>query len=269
MKKPIILYEDENLLAVMKPVGMLVHGYKTSDKRHVTSGKETFKSTERTLVEWLLERYPELREVGDDKVMRPGIVHRLDRGTSGVMMVARTQKTFDYLKSLFQKHEIKKTYLALAEGEFKDKMGVIDMPIGLRNGTVKRTVHGGRMVKDAVTEYKVFKETKNKKGETRTLLEMRPKTGRTHQIRVHLASIGHPIVGDTLYGKGRSKSQIARRGSRTGRLAISDKRLAPERLMLHALSIEFTSPDGKRMRIESKAPAEFEMESKNRKRPLP
>jgi 23S rRNA pseudouridine1911/1915/1917 synthase len=113
--------------------------------------------------------------------------------------------------------------------------GTIDAPIGLRNGTTKRTVRGGRMAKEAVTEYKVKKTFL---GPTpSSLLEVRPQTGRTHQIRVHLASIGHPIVGDAMYG-GRAQKKSAAAG----------------RMMLHALSIEFTAPDGKRIRFEAESP---------------
>jgi 23S rRNA pseudouridine1911/1915/1917 synthase len=272
MQQPHIIYEDQNLLAVVKPAGMLVHATRQRATLQMDSDGATpytlNPKPEKTLVDWLLERYPELREVGDPSILRPGsgqassgqaiyerpgIVHRLDRETSGVMVVAKTQKAFEYLKSLFQKHEIKKTYLAVARGEFKEKTGLIDMPIGLKNGTIKRTVHGGRMVKEAVTEYEVLREMRNEKGdmrmgngETMTLLRVMPKTGRTHQIRIHLASIGHPIIGDTIYGK-----NLKAKSSKLKATGIAS------RLMLHALSLEFTSPDGKRMKIESEIPEEF------------
>ncbi len=201
----------------------MVHGVKISPNK-----KPKTNDPPPTLVDWLLSRYPEIATVGDDPAQRPGIVHRLDKDTSGVMLVAKNQKTFEYLKSLFQKHEIIKTYLALVQGELAKKSGVIDAPIGIKNGTTKRSIRSTKMAKEAVTEYKVL---------AGSLLEVKPKTGRTHQIRVHLASIGHPIVGDPIYGKKPSVKN--------------------QRLMLHAASIEFTAPDGKRMRLEAEPPPEF------------
>lgn len=226
MTDPRIIYEDEHLLAVVKPAGLLVH----------TAENE---SEEPTLVRWLVARYPSLRKVGDDPRTRPGIVHRLDKDTSGVMVVAKTQQSFEHLKSLFQKHEVQKTYLALVFGKPKKTRGVIDAPIGIKSGTTKRSVRSSKMAKNAITFYTV-KKVFVSGGETFSLLEVKPKTGRTHQIRVHLASLGHAVVGDCLYGPKR-KPKCARR------------------LMLHALSLEFTSIDGKRLRIEAEPPAEFIM----------
>ncbi len=243
---PKIIYEDENFLAVDKPAGLVVHGSGIG-RRASGIGKIRVANPESTLVDWLLERYPEIKTVGDDPATRPGIVHRLDKDTSGVMLVARNQKTFEYLKSLFQKHEIVKTYLAVVWGELKEKSGVIDAPIGIRNGTTKRSVRSVKMAKEAVTEYRVIGRWEMGDGRWMSLLEVKPKTGRTHQIRVHLASIGHPVVGDVLYG---------RREQGVGRREKGIKSPA-SRLMLHASSIEFTAPDGKRMRIEAEPPEEF------------
>lgn len=231
MLDPKIIYEDKNFLAVDKPAGMLVH-------------PTSHKSEEQTLVDWLVERYPEISQVGDDPETRPGIVHRLDRETSGVMVITRNQNYFEYLKSLFQKHLVKKTYLALVFGEVKSKRGRIEKPIGLTNGTIKRRVESGRMVKEAITDYelkRVFKiASKELKRENTSfsLIEVEPKTGRTHQIRVHLKSIGHPIVGDKLYGP----------------------RIQPEwatRLMLHSLSIEFLLKEGQRFQAGTEPPADY------------
>jgi 23S rRNA pseudouridine1911/1915/1917 synthase len=192
----------------------------------------------------LLEHYSEVHTVGDDPATRPGIVHRLDKDTSGVMLVSRNQKTFEYLKSLFQKHEMQKTYLAIVRGVPRPAEGVIDKPIGIKNGTLKRSVRSRKMVKEAVTEYKVLKIITppilpSERGGTPefSLLEVRPKTGRTHQIRVHLASIGHPIVGDPLYGP---------------------KFQPPwaDRLMLHALSIAFALRPCEMITISAEAPFE-------------
>lgn len=227
MNEPKVIYEDKHFLVINKPAGLQVHPAK------LAAGRSAVRDAAPTLVDWLLARYPEIRNVGDEPSTRPGIVHRLDKETSGVMLIARDQKGFEYLKELFKKREIGKTYLAMVKGVPKKEEGTIDAPIGLRNGTTKRTIRGGRMAKEAVTEYKVVKALPD----SRALLEVHPKTGRTHQIRVHLASIGHPIVGDTMYG-GKARTAGAEAG----------------RMMLHALSIEFTAPDGKRMRFEAESP---------------
>ena len=304
--EPQIIYENQDFLAVNKPSGLMVHGarigyrqskmefrvspigYRGSKKINPIPDTRYPIPAESTLVDWLLPRYPEIATVGDDPSQRPGIVHRLDKDTSGVMLVARNQKTFDYLKSLFQKHEIKKTYLAVVTGELKEKEGTIDAPIGILTGSTRRSVHSKKMVKEAVTEYKVIgyrgsgianrvsgigyrqsgkkSDTRYPIPDTRSLLEVSPKTGRTHQIRVHLASIGHPIVGDVLYGpkklRGHRGSGIANRASRIGYRQSgkkSDTRypIPDTRLLLHASSIEFVAPDGKRMRFEAEMPEEF------------
>jgi len=131
MDEPIILHEDKDILVVMKPSGLQVHA-----ARVAKASREPVP----TLVEWLLPRYPEIGVVGDDPEQRTGIVHRLDKETSGVMLVARNAHAFGYLKSLFQKHEIKKTYRAVVFGTPKEKSGIVDAPIGIRNGTMKRSV---------------------------------------------------------------------------------------------------------------------------------
>lgn len=241
MKEPRVLYEEKDFAVVCKPAGMLVHA---AHARHTPRADAKMYADERgekekTLAEWLEEKYPEVSVVGDDPETRPGIVHRLDRDTSGVMLVARTQAAFEYFKSLFQERKIKKVYLALAWGKLTPKEGTIDAPIRLKEGTTKRTVYKGKVTKEAVTHYRVVKyvlcEEKNGNNCV-SLVEVRPLTGRTHQIRVHLASLGHPIVGDRVYGK--SKKQDTR-------------------LMLHALSLEFTTPSGKRIKVEAEPPEEF------------
>ena len=253
---PTVIYEDSDFLAIDKPAGLLVHAVRhTSLKPRGSS----LAIEEPTLVDWLLKHYPEIKMVGDDPEMRPGIVHRLDKDTSGVMLIPRNQKYFEYLKSLFQKHEIEKTYLAVVYGVPKKSEGVIDAPIGIVNGTLRRSIRSKKMSKEAVTEYKVLRSfnisklsyfkyddvvlemLKSKNIEILSLLEVHPKTGRTHQIRVHLASIGHPIVGDKLYGP---------RSSRASRLELR----TPFRLMLHAFSIAFAPRPGKFLKIETNSP---------------
>lgn len=227
--EPKVIYGDKDFIAVYKPAGLLVH--RTSEKR-----KE--KSEELTLVDWLLRKYPEIKFVGDDPKTRPGVVHRLDRDTSGVMLVARNQKYFEYLKSLFQNHLIQKKYLALVLGKVKKRSDEIVKPISIKGGTIKRTVYAGRELKEAETHYRLLKLL-YKEGRDFSLLEISPTTGRTHQIRVHLASIGHPVLGDKIYGP---KTQPA----------------WAKRLFLHALSLEFAAQPGRRLKIESEPPPEFD-----------
>src|SRR3989344_8941692 len=145
-----IIYEDKNIIAINKPAGLLVHSVPAKPK---TSDQPP------TLTEWLINRYPETKNVGDDPENRPGIVHRLDKETSGVIIIARNQKTFEYLKNLFQASQIKKTYLRLVWGKVELKSGTINKPIGLKSGTTKRTVaiKNAKMVKEAITDYQVKK----------------------------------------------------------------------------------------------------------------
>jgi len=232
--EPEILYQEKDFLVVNKPAGWLTH---SAHKPKALNHKP--KTAEPILVDWLLERYPEVKNVGDDPEIRPGIAHRLDKDTSGVMIVARNQKAFEFFKKLFQEKQIKKTYLALARGLIKPESGRIEKPIGLKGGTVKRTVHlkNAKLVKEAITEYKVKKYFKDF-----TLVEAKPLTGRTHQIRVHLASIGHPVAGDNLYGKSPDQKL---------------KTLGLTRQFLHAESIEFSTPQGGRLKVAADIPEDL------------
>lgn len=223
---PTLLYEDKNFLALYKPAGVLVHEPKLKTKNQKLKTKPT-------LVDWLIKNYPEVTKVGDEPETRPGIVHRLDRDTSGVILVARNQKYFEYLKKLFQNHQIKKTYLALVWGRLMPRVGVIKKPILIKSGSVKRTIWKGRMEKEAITEYKVKKYFKDF-----SLVEAYPKTGRTHQIRVHLSSVGHPVAGDTLYGPKINSLGLTRQ-------------------FLHAQSLEFNTAQGKRIRIDAELSPEL------------
>lgn len=234
-----VIYEDKNFLAVYKPAGILVHPLKTKNYK--------LKTNELTLVDWLIKNYPEVKKVGDDPKTRPGIVHRLDKDTSGVILVARNQKYFEYLKKLFQNHQIKKTYLALVWGKLTPKIGVIKKPILIKGGTIKRTVWRGRAEKEAITEYRALKYFNITNPDDRqsllyfSLVRVIPETGRTHQIRVHLASVGHPVVGDTLYGPKRSPFGRSPAG----------------RQFLHAQSLEFNTAQGKRIRIDAELSPEL------------
>lgn len=220
-----ILFRSSGFVAINKPTGVLVHG------------AAYMKTAETTVVDWVLETFPQVNTVGDDPVHRPGIVHRLDKETSGALLIALTQEYFEYLKTLFQKHEIKKTYYAICAGAPKQRKGIIDIAIGIKSGTTKRTVFSNKMAKPAITEYEVEK-TWSVAGETYSLIRVSPKTGRTHQIRVHLNYIGCPIIGDELYG-GRRNAQRA------------------PRHMLHCFSMEFVGLHGKLVHIEAPFPDDF------------
>ncbi len=243
-----ILYEDEFLLALDKPSGLLVHSDGRSDGD--------------TLVDWVRANYPALEEVGEvqtlqngETVKRPGIVHRLDRETSGVILVAKTHEAFAYLKDQFQNRKVEKIYHAVVWGHFsQDKMsGVIDKPIGRSASDFRKwsAEFGAKgELREAVTEYKVLAPVNNSPLTPLLLqergtkpqfsyLEVKPKTGRTHQIRVHLKAISHPVVGDKLYGP-ETPNPIF------------------NRLALHAFSIKLELPNETFITIESPLPEEFE-----------
>lgn len=220
------------MVAINKPPHLLVHPYAEGN--------------DYALTDWLLKHYPEVKKVGDDPEQRPGIVHRLDKDTSGVILVPRSHEYFRYLKGLFQTRGIQKTYLALVWGKIQEKKGIIDKPISLKGGTTKRTVHEGKMTKEAVTEYEVVErfeyddpEAEKRKIYDFTLVRAWPKTGRTHQIRVHLASIGHAIVGDVMYGAKKNPFGL-------------------DRQFLHAESLEFMASEGHKLNIEAELPSDLQ-----------
>ncbi len=255
MEEPKVIFENADFVAVEKPAGLLVHRVRVSARsrsRRVDEGRRA----EPTLADWVAARYPEVASVGDDPEFRPGIVHRLDKETSGVMVVARRQEAFAWLKAAFQSRAMRKTYAAFVYGVPSPREGTIDRPIGIKAGTLKRSIHATSMVKEAVTDYKVkeaFKPLRLSSSSLSSssllapsfsLLEVTPRTGRTHQIRVHLASIGHPIVGDALYAP-----RSVRREKGPGG--------APLRLMLHAEHLEFADPAGTRFSFGAPLPEDF------------
>jgi 23S rRNA pseudouridine1911/1915/1917 synthase len=212
-----VLYEDADVIAINKPAGMVVH---SGAGRH--SG---------TLVNALLHRFGKLSSIGGD--LRPGIVHRLDRFTSGVILVARSDAAHRHLAEQFSGRQVEKVYLALVHGGMKADHGRIDKPITRdpirRVRMTVRRAHG----RQAITTYQVLQRFDNL-----TYLEVKIRTGRTHQIRVHLASIGHPVAGDKLYG------------APAGLLS---------RYFLHAHRITFTSPSsGGRITVTASLPADFQ-----------
>lgn len=225
-----ILYEDPDILAINKPAGLVVH----SDGR----------TEEPTLVDWIIKKYPKTKGVGEPIVTgegktieRPGIVHRLDRGTSGVILIAKTKKGYAHLKEQFQNRIVSKKYFAFVYGDMKEKYGIINRPIG-----------------KSPSDFRRFSATRGAKGEMReaetwwtmiafksgfSLVEIEPKTGRTHQIRVHFKAINHPVVCDRLYA--------------------SDKPVALgfQRTALHAFFISFKSRKGKEIMVTAPLPKDF------------
>jgi 23S rRNA pseudouridine1911/1915/1917 synthase len=213
-----VLYEDDAVLAIHKPAGVVVHA---------GAGNH-----EGTLVNRLVHRFQTLSQVGGD--LRPGIVHRLDKDTSGVLLVARTDAAHRALAEQFSGRTVEKTYLALVRGRVRDEMGRVDKPITrdpVRRTRMTCSLGTGR---EAHTEYRV-----RQRFEKFTFLEVKIGTGRTHQIRVHLSSLGHPVAGDTTYGLAKQSD-------------------AP-RLFLHAWRIAFDSPaTGKRVQVEAPVPADLD-----------
>lgn len=211
--EPTIIYEDDALLAVNKPSGMIVY----------PDGKHEYPA----LSSWLEKKYGE------------GMfhfVHRIDRETSGILVVAKTEQAYEFLKSQFVERDIKKTYRAFVYGGLKDDRGIIERPIGsARGGRGPRSAtrpHG--TTREAVTAYSV-----RARGDDATCVDVFPKTGRTHQIRVHFSAIQHPILCDVLYAPTRPPL------------------LGFKRLALHALAITFVHPNGKEMTLEAPLPQDF------------
>jgi 23S rRNA pseudouridine1911/1915/1917 synthase len=240
-----ILYEDDNFLVINKPGGLVVHA----------DGK----TEEPTLVDWILTQYPEMRSIGEPimlsdgrVIFRPGIVHRIDRDTSGVLLVAKNQTAYEYAKKQFQDRSVRKTYHAFVYGTLKgDKQGAdgkwrgrINRPISrskndFRQWTAQR---GGRgEEREAVTEYEVLKVGKPvSQTQAYSFVEIHPITGRTHQIRVHFKAINHPVVCDSLYA------------------STYECPVELGRMMLHASMLNFVDLKGKSVCVEAPLPAEFE-----------
>ena len=214
-----IFHADEDVIVLDKPSGMVVHP---------GAGNR-----ERTLANALLALYPEIAGVGPEE--RPGIVHRLDKGTSGVMVAARSPRAYASLLGQFKRHDVRKTYLGLVHGKVAAAEGHIDWPIG-RHATKRKMISThSKSPREAETFFRVLERLPES-----TLLEIRPVTGRTHQIRVHLAAAGHPIVGDGLYGR----KKVSKRY---------------HRLFLHAWTISFLHPrTGERLEFAAPLPTELQ-----------
>lgn len=230
-----ILYEDKDVVVINKPAGLVVH----PDSR----------TKEKTLVDWILKKYPRIKNVGEPlvladgtKVLRPGIVHRIDRDTSGALIIAKNAEAFEFLKNQFKERKVHKLYQAFVYGNLKEERGMIDRPIGrsstdFRKWTAQRGVRGE--LREAVTYFKVL----GKKGDI-TLVEAIPKTGRTHQIRVHFSAINHPLVMDKLYA--------------TEFFLKKRQQLGFKRTALHARELEIKLPSGKLLNVVAPYPKDFE-----------
>ena len=221
-----ILYEDSSLLAINKPAGIVTHP--GAGRRH------------ETLANALIFQRPEIKNVGHP--LRPGIVHRLDKETSGLMIVARTDPAYYALSAMFKNREIEKHYRALAYGTFSNREGTIDSRLGRDPGNRKKMSTRAKHSRSAVTLYRVLLQLA-----FGALLDVKLLTGRTHQIRVHLASERHPIVGDTTYGGG-NWNRIA---DRKLRAFLRDSKF----FGLHAFSLDFKHPlTGAPLHLEAPMP---------------
>jgi 23S rRNA pseudouridine1911/1915/1917 synthase len=229
-----VVYEDSDVIVINKQAGISVH--------------PSINEPAGTMANALIARYPEIKNVGDDPI-RPGIVHRLDKDTSGLLVVAKNQKAFEFLKKEWQSGQVIKKYLALVWGNLNENSGEIKSELARsikdfrKRMVVKPEKNMGEDLKGklAITEYKVIKKYRGF-----SLVEVYPKTGRMHQIRVHMASIGHPVVGDKIYGKRRERPE------------------GLSRQFLHAFYLSFSLPaqaglpNGKRLTLEADLPIDLE-----------
>lgn len=228
--EPEVIFEDDDILVINKPAGLIVH----PDGR----------TKERTLCDWLVSKYPNIKGVGEplrleggSVIDRPGIVHRIDRWTSGVMLIAKNERAHEFLKKQFQNRTIEKVYYAIVYGKPKQKFGTINAPLGRSKGDFRQYTTPAKArgeMREAITYFEVLKS-----GGGASLLKVMPKTGRTHQIRAHMVHLGNPIVGDRTYSK------------REPILGIS-------RVALHAFSISFIDLNGKEREVTSELPPDFQ-----------
>lgn len=230
-----ILYEDDSVMVINKPSGIMVHN----------DGRDEGE----TVVDWFLKQVPGAKGVGEPgfaqggiPLERSGVVHRLDRETSGVLILAKTQEAFVHLKEQFQSHLIKKEYRTIVYGTMKEKWGSVDRPIGrsMKDFRLRSAQRGARgLLREARTDWELIGQS-----DTHAYLKISPKTGRTHQIRVHMKAIGKPIVQDELYA-----GEESRKGENLGFT----------RLALHAYSLKVVLPDGEEKVFIAPLPLDFEI----------
>ncbi|MEG9435468.1 RluA family pseudouridine synthase [Edaphobacter sp. HDX4] len=239
-----ILYEDDSLAVIDKPAGMMVH----AGAGVAAPGAEADERNHGTLVNALLHHFNKLSHVGGE--LRPGIVHRLDKQTSGIIVVAKDDSTHRKLSEMFAGRQLEKTYLALVHGTISRDNTTVNLPIG--RDLVRRTRMTTRRsvdsegVRPAVSHVKVLERITSERYGSFTLAEVRIETGRTHQIRVHLQALGHPVVGDTLYGA-------------PHHIGKPPETLSLERNFLHAARLVFEHPTTRKtMTLESPLPSELE-----------
>ena len=230
------IYENKDYIVINKPAGLLTHG-----ADHIK---------EITLADQLLKKYPELIKIGEDPI-RPGIVHRLDRQVSGLLVVAKTQKMFEHLKSQFKNRKIIKIYNALVYGKIEKDEDEINFPIkrsskGNKMAALPATTKGELTIEGrrAITNFEIIKKFINY-----TLLKVRIKTGRTHQIRVHMTAYGHPIVGDDLYSTKKTREKNAR--------LRKQEKIDLNIIYLTAVKLSFTDLDNEQKTFEIKLPNKF------------
>lgn len=243
---PIIVFENDDYVVLNKPAGLISHG-----------GPGI---TDKTLVDFLKKKYPKIADIGEDP-LRPGLVHRLDKEASGLMVVAKNQKTFDHLKKQFKGRKVGKNYIALVHGKISKDEDVITFPIkrsrdgfkmaALPNYSEKiaeknkagnrdrGTLKAQETSKEAITNFRVIKYFTNY-----TLLDVNIKTGRTHQIRVHLFAYGHPLLGDPLYF--------------TKKYKVKNQKASLQRLFLVSKKLSFKDANGEKQTYEITLPEELE-----------
>ncbi|MEI6835296.1 MAG: RNA pseudouridine synthase [Candidatus Falkowbacteria bacterium] len=244
--KKIVIFENDDYLIINKPAGLIVHGGPGIN--------------EEVLTDWLRFAYPEIESVGEDP-LRPGIVHRLDKEASGLMIIAKNQKAFNYFKKQFQNRHITKKYLALAHGQISKDEDVINFPIrrardGYKmaalpvgsetisdknkpNNRDRGTLKAQDESKEAITEFSVIKKYINY-----TLLDVKIKTGRTHQIRVHFYAYGHPLLGDPLYFTKKTK--------------VKNQKVNLGRIFLVAYELNFKDLNGEKQKFNLDLPNDLE-----------
>lgn len=229
-----ILFETEDFLILNKPARLMVHG----------DGK----TAEKTLVDFVLEKYPSIKGVGDpnsfegEPIERSGVVHRLDQETSGAIVFTKTQNSFEYLKQQFKDRLVQKEYHAFVWGHFKDEKGMIDEPIGRNKNDFRRWAAGRGIrgeTREAQTMWEVASSFEDQNGEKFSFVKLFPKTGRTHQLRVHMKFLQRPIVSDSLYAPSFPNA------------------LGFERVALHAKVITFMDLQGNKISVEAPYQSDF------------